>query len=716
MQKVPTVHTQLPSGCRKWLHWLFLALLLCMALLIRLDDLLAWRQLPQKAFLNDRPLLISFDGYFYLSLARDLQNKTYESRDHLRGVPDTIHRPTPPPLISLMAATVSTITGVSLEWIGVLLPPLLGVLLAVPLYLFGRLYGGSLMALVTTFVGLCSGYYVYRTNLGWFDTDCMNVTFALLVSYLFLQFGLKADLRRYAYLAGGGVATLLFLVWWDQATAPVVVISLSPLLIAAALFYRPKGRELWIAVGVAVLLAAGLMAWQGPQLFGALYKKSMGLLGYIAKEQTGAFPNIGSSVFEQKPLDFDDLVNKTTGNPVVFFSGVIGLGWLCWARRRAVAPLVVLFTLGCFSFLFARRFLIFLNPFLALGVGYLTQKCWDLRHRWPPLRWATPIIVALVCLPTIRNNVGTVYWPKETPPITEGIQSLATLSPQSSIVWAWWDHGYPIVYWGQRATINDGSVHSGLRTVCNAIPLTASDPRYSAAFMHFYVARGTQGLQSLFDALGSPGQGMALIRQVLAAGPQQADSLISRAGLKPLEHWRDFFFPQTSRPLYLFLDLRLARTTYWWHWFGTWDTESRSGRHAKFKLIRGLNRQGDHIRGPDIDVDLGKGIITVQQYDYPLASLITKDGALLSQRVYDTSNGVDVVFRKEEGVGAIMEPAFSGTLFNQLFLLADSQWPGFTRVAQRYPYYQIWKVASPDRIFQNQPATHSLPPQVSNGQ
>ena len=142
-------------------------------------------------------------------------------------------------------------------------PPLLGIWLAVPLYLFGRLYGGRMMALVAVCTGLCANYYVYRSNLGWFDTDCLNVTFAFSITYLFIRFGLVNGPRRFVYLAGGGIGYLLFLMWWDQAAQAVTLITLAPLLTVLLLYYRPKGKERWLAVAIAVALLAMVLMYTG---------------------------------------------------------------------------------------------------------------------------------------------------------------------------------------------------------------------------------------------------------------------------------------------------------------------------------------------------------------------------------------------------------------------------------------------------------------------
>ncbi len=680
------------SGNWNAIHWMVLGFIVLTALWLRVDDLVAWRNQPERAFFNGRPLLITFDGYYYLSLARDLQEHSYSPVDTLRGIPDPPSRPTPPPMISVLAAVVSSLFSISLDWVGVLLPPLLGVGLAVPLYLFGRLYGGRMMALVAVGTGLYASYYLYRSNLGWFDTDCLNVTLAFGITYLFLRFGREAALRRYLYLAAGIVGYLLFLWWWDQAAQAVTLIAVAPLAIVITLEYRPAGRERRLALGIAAVLLVALLIWQGSDSLVSAFRKITGTLGYLAKQQIGDFPNTGVSIFEQKRLAPADVVAKTMGNYPAFLAGLAGIGWLIWKKRRMAAPLGILFLLGCFSFLFARRFLIFLNPFLAIGIGFMVQKLWDLRRQWPPGRYVAPTLALLACMTAAAGSIGKVYWPKEIPPIVAGMDYLARESQPDAVAWAWWDHGYSMLYWGRRATINDGSVHDGLRTVCNALPLAMQDQRTAANFMHFYVARGTRGMQRLFQAAGGARRGMQLMQAVMEAGPEGAAAIIARAALPPEERWDTFFFPPVLRDVYLFLDLRLARTTYWWYWFGTWRPERKDGRHASFRLIRDVRLRGDGIEGPDLTADLAAGKITYRNRTFSLSQALVRDGSRRRRIAFPEAKGLVLAVDGDARVAALMEPAMAESVFGRLYTATDADPHYFRLVAEQYPYYQIWRV------------------------
>lgn len=697
MPKRRTQHLDSPDRRYTAAHWAALAFIVVTALWIRIDDLIAWHQQPQKAFHNGQPILINFDGYFYLSLARDLLNDEYEPLDNLRGVPKPQKRPMPPPLISILTAGIAAITPFSLDWIASILPIVLGVLLAVPLYLFSRLFGGPLMAIVALIVGLCARYYVYRSNFGWFDTDCLNVTFAFLITYLFLRFGIESTTRRYAYLASGFVASALFLLWWDQTRTAVILIALCPLVMVLVLYYRPQGAERWLAIGIGAAAAIGLLAWYGPQLFMIPYEKTLTALGYINKTQVGEFPNTALSVMEQKRVGIHALARVSTGNLATFVIGLAGLVWLFVSQKRPAIPLMALFGLGCFSFVFARRFLVFLNPFLAIGLGYAAQRCWDLRSKWPVLKFATPLGAALVCLFAAKDSLHNVYWPKEIPPIVEGMQNLSETSSKHALVWAWWDHGYPLRYWSKRATINDGSLHNGPRTVSNAIPLVSLSPRQAANFMYFYAARGVQGIQTVIESQSRPAAAMQLIKTIFEAGPEKIESHLVASGLKPLSKWRDFFFPPRNREINLFLDYRVARTAYWWHWFGTWDMNTKTGVHGSFKLLLNLRQKNKRLVGPNLSVDLEKGVVVLKQKKYQLRQFIQHDGQRARYMEYNRSTGLVFVHRLDLNIGALMDVNFAQTLFNQLYMLENPDSRYFARKSQRFPYYQIWQV-KPDPI------------------
>jgi hypothetical protein len=68
----------------------------------------------------------------------------------------------------------------------------------------------------------------------------------------------------------------------------------------------------------------------------------------------------------------------------------------------------------------------------------------------------------------------------------EGMARIRVKTPPDAVIWTTWSYGYIIIYWSERATVNDGQAHAGERTVYNYIPLATQSPRLAANFMQFF--------------------------------------------------------------------------------------------------------------------------------------------------------------------------------------------------------------------------------------
>ena len=304
---------------------IMLLLIVGVGLWVRLDNLIIWYDFPDAAFIDGQPLLTNFDGYYYLRLARDLVEHSYTATDTLRAVPDYWSRPFPPPLLSHVIAKLAQVTPFSLDWVGVTLPAFFGALLALPLFGLGWMYGGRVCAYTTALFGVLSHYYVFRTQLGWLDTDCLNVFFPLAITLSFMGFALCRDWKRYFYFFLGGLGYCLFILWWDQATQVVTVLSVIPAVLALVFYYRPSLREGVVFVSILTAVIVLCLSFFGWGTLGQVLSRIFSLYRYISKGEAGLFPNIGVTVAEQGPVDFVEAVDLTADSFVVFIFAVIGI-------------------------------------------------------------------------------------------------------------------------------------------------------------------------------------------------------------------------------------------------------------------------------------------------------------------------------------------------------------------------------------------------------
>ena len=218
-------------------------LIFALGVFCRLEDLSVWKKNESYTFYDNKPIHTTFDAWFYLSLSQDLIDDTYTQPDEKRGGPHSPPRPVPPPLISVIAAAVVKATNISLCWVGAVLPAVLGPLLVIPLYMIGRFYGGVVCGLFACMVAVLYPFYITRSNLGRFDTDCLILPLSLGATYLFMQFSLIRTNRRYVYACTGMLLSGLFLWWWDQTPAAVAALTGLPLLAGIIFFYRPSFKE-----------------------------------------------------------------------------------------------------------------------------------------------------------------------------------------------------------------------------------------------------------------------------------------------------------------------------------------------------------------------------------------------------------------------------------------------------------------------------------------
>jgi len=681
-----------------------LIIIIIFGMFLRLDHIRYWKAHPNIFFYKSEPLLTTFDGYYYLGLARDLKEGHYTPRDYNRAVPDCPKRPFPPPLLPVLAASVSKVFGISLNWAAVLLPAIVGVLLAIPVFAIGSLFGGSICGLIGAFLCLISFYYFYRSAPGWFDTDFLNVTFTYAVLYCFMMFGLLKEKSRYGYVILGFIFYLMFLWCWDSTPQVVTIISLLPLVIALVLFYRPTKKEGTIFYSILILALVGVFLWKGLGVIDNIIHAIKTIFGYISKEKTNAFPPMGITVSEQVRPTLNEVIAKTTDSLPLFIAGVLGLLLLFYKNLKKSVFLYLPLGLAVLSLLFAKRFLIFMAPIMGIGAGFLCAFIWD-RIKKPKLaKLVVPVVIVALAIPGIKNDLNLRLYPRDNTLMIAGMVKAGEVTPKNAVLWAWWDQGYILKYWSRRATISDGTFHGGERAVCNAIPLSTDNFEYAANFMHFYVARGIKGINMLNKALGGDfSKTFAFIKDVLSKPPEVSKDIIAKEHITPtsryktVDDWLKFFYPKKARPVYLFLDSRLTRTAYWWFWIGTWNFKRFCGIHPLYIPFFGVRPQGDIFVGSrGLRLYPADGTLTFFGGAVSLSYLLFRD--FQKERVYEFPHKTGFYFEvfTPTQYGALMRKNIADSVFNQLFIRLKEQ-KYFVPVGIATPVYQIWKVV-PDKI------------------
>lgn len=680
---------------------IIISIIIAIGILVRLEDLYRWYQNPELAFYNGEPLFINFDGYYYLTLARDLLEGNYDRIDERRDVPVGAERRAIPPLLSLVTAGLKAVTPFSYMWIGALIPVFLGPLIAIPIYYLSKHLGGIYMAITSSLLTVVSYYYVYRSNLGWYDTDCLNVTFTVCAVYFSLMFGVTSDRRRYLYFVALLVNYLLFLWWWDSTPDTVTAITFTPFVFSLLLFYRPPRKEAIIFLSILLiplLLLNIITKFEMPlRIVNAL----IGNFKYISvKDVVDIWPSIGATVSEQQKPEFMELVYKSSGNLLTFMCGILGIIVLMIRRHREGVLLSLLIALGILAVFYAKRFIIFLIPVIAIGVGFVISYVHNLSKRSRVIAYLIPVFVFILVFPSLKAIYDETFYPPEDPPLIYAFDTISKVTEKDAVIWAWWDHGYPILFWSNRGTIGDGFYHGGERSAYNALPYTTTNFKLAANFIHFYLAHGIPGIHKFYRAYDNDvPKAYALLKELLSKEPNEARAILEKStpkgsdGPQTIDDWLRFLFPGETKPAYLLLDRRLLFTAYWWYWLGSWDPATKTGIHPYiFPLLELEKTEKGFISSDGIIIDIARGIIQVQNKEAYLKRLILVDAPSPYEIDYGRVNGGQVEIVPKYSYGAIVDDHIANSVFNQMFMRLTADSRHFEPVVIEHPVFSLWKV------------------------
>jgi len=646
---------------------------------LRFKDGPQWQKYRVFFFYQNHPNLLGLDSYYYLRLAKELKTNTYKPIDEKRCVPEPPFRPVPPPLISVLTAYLSYFF--SLPWVAFFLSSLLSCFIIIPYFLWGKHLGNYTTCFIAAALGTSSFSYYYRTQLGWFDTDCLNVFFVLIIPYFFYSY--YENKNRYLYLFLTLIFTMLFCWWWRPAKYIIVFLLGLPFL-ASVFFYKQKKSTIYLKIIFICILSFIFLTKYHHELFA--------IVKFITKEPEKMFPNVAASISELSQPTWSELGRLTTGNLFGFFVGIIGILSLWRFRPRQMSFLVVPLGIGLLCF-FSKRFCLFFIPFTSLGIAYI---CWSLGKEIKERGniFFSYIFMAFLFLLVLFSNLKADFsykpYPKYPSFMAQGLNKIKHTASKDAAIWCWWDIGYLSQYWSNRGTFIDGGDQKPQRTYFTAFPLTVSNERLAAQWIRFFLVHGESGFKKLTHKFGTK-KAINILKTVLSVPKEQARSYLEKYNLG--QSWLNFFFPQKNREVYLVLDRSLIDKAYWWYYFGTWDIKTKKGHHACIQRIPQAQFKGPFLMGKECKIDLNKGMGKGQGHSFNLKALviINLKKKIIQKHSYGHTQGFILEIAQPYNEAFLVTERFYHSLFNRLFVLnLPSEY--FVNIYNAPHIFQVWKV------------------------
>ena len=650
----------------------------------------------QRSHYQDIPVLTTADAYWFTRYAKEHASGTYgrDEKDRMRQFPDGMSYPPYIPMISWITSCLHRITGMHIERVAFYLPPIVAVLFIIPLFAYSRYLGGPLPALGGALLGVTSLSYVVRSSVGRFDTDCMNLFFMFLIGYLIQRAGETVG-KKGIILAGlAGISFWLF-DWWYYH--PAFIFPFTFVFAVLLLLNRKKDqRHYWlIKLGVFLLLANPL----------DYYTAGASILSFVwtyVYPQPGGydFPNVIVSVTEAKHENLRRMfvyIHSAWASVL----GLIGLAWLLIRTRTKFLGLLPTLLLGMVALKGGNRFIMFLAPFVGLGIGLLASQLLQLSYRWIKTSVPRGLAGALAVVVTMAVCISPAGFafdpgPKFLGRTYKGFKHLAELN-QPGAVWTWWDWGYAIEHIGEQATYTDGGSYDKAYYV--GLALSQSDPQIAYNVMLGVNNIGRKGIYQQIQQ-------------------RQLDS--GREVIKELKLGK--YNAQPKAPIYVVYTSDMLRKFQWIRYFGTWNFDRKRGDNTGgYTVLTRPQLKGKYLRASNGTVDLKLGLAKAK-YRGKKTGLIkiesTKIIKILDEKVEPDVKAID--YKGHENTNVILQIVLSKThgpmaylmtnqtyesVFNQMFVLNKYDRRFFQLIYSDAPYVKILKVkttgkASEDTVDQ----------------
>jgi len=411
-----------------------------------------------NVLLDSDNVLTSFDGYYYANLAKRLINGEYASIDYLCNVPDYCNNPYPPPMHSYIAYILKKILNIDLKYSILFFSPILAPLLIFSMYLYTNKFlpfyafiGGAILAALNP-------VFFARNVPGRFDTDSLILFFIFLL--LFFTIKIVESIKD---LKSSLVCLFLFLIsfylfmWWYQKSLFAFTFLLSLLMGYTAFYYRSLINHLknFLFIVLFYVISTNFYLYNG--VFETIDK----IKGYFFKEPSSFIPeSIAEYIMELQPASLKLLISNTTDNIFLFILSVSGLLIIFYKHFKYIVVSSPIILIGLLSFKSGFRFLMYLIPFLGLGLGYvlyLFYKYLEINYfHFLKKNYYKVILILLIVAASFPTSLAPIK-PKKTISDEEYnlLKSAKNILTENSYIWTAWSYGNIFEYLLEKGTYID---------------------------------------------------------------------------------------------------------------------------------------------------------------------------------------------------------------------------------------------------------------------
>jgi len=405
--------------------WLFVAVLLvCFAVSVgvRYQQFETWKLNPQAYFVGERPMMTTLDAPYWLRWAREYNKRKDRLKSGLRGYPEstpifgkrnldklalpTKYKDESPslssstnldsfpqnpgisyrdvPLLSFLIAHLSPLFNYNYYLTGTLLIPVFASLFILPLGIYFFRIGEPVSGLLGGLIGTFAGGYYMRSSIGRIDTDMLNLFFPVLAGVFILLAGkVKSERLILLYALGSGLSMFLLDWWYDKPGFTLVYFSV----LVFSLFVQKIRFQTILLSGLLFVLCSFPANFMNGSPSVQAFLKGYFIIEaaqetaqetaqegvYVSSNNPAIFPNTRTTISEVNHVPMLEVFRRVLSNTTVVWIGFLGILGMFIFKWRVLLPLLPMLALGLFSFQSSNRFIMYLAPFIGIGLGWLFQ-------------------------------------------------------------------------------------------------------------------------------------------------------------------------------------------------------------------------------------------------------------------------------------------------------------------------------------------------------
>jgi undecaprenyl-diphosphooligosaccharide---protein glycotransferase len=722
-----------------WLFGTVLLAVFAVSVGVRYQQFETWKQTPSAYFVGERPMMTTLDAPHWLRAAQEYNEGVYQQENPLRGYPESTKtfkgmtvperfkdppvatklgkhigvvpndpsvsiRYTEVPLLSFLIAHFSPHFNYNYYLTGTLFIPVLASLFILPLGIYFFRIGVPLSGLLGGLIGTFAGGYYMRSSIGRIDTDMLNLFFPVLAGLLILLAGKAKTVRNVLlYSLAAGLSLFLFQWWYSK---PAFTLAYFAVLVFHLFGQRVRFQTVLLSALLFVLCAQPVTIMGGA---GSIYGQ---LSRYFVIEDLASsiiidngitpatFPNTMTTISEVDHVPMREVLRRVLSNTTLDWIGFVGFFGLAVFKWRVLLPLLPMLALGLLSFQSSNRFIMYLAPFIGIGLGWVLQLGIEgAFYFWPRVhtentdkkgaphlnqpeeneltgKQADVLGAWWVRQGALYLGMGIFFWliSGQTaisfvpgPSIHTGLYAtfleVKRRVPENAALLTWWDYGYAITDANGLATFHDGGSQFSPKTYFIARGLISADQDELYDITQYLATEGNQGI---------------------AKNNTSPEALLAAVRNPKLKPWD---------PIYLFFTADMTGKYGAISKLGSWDIVKGGSNPRGYQNLacNKITNEEMNCRGAKIDLKAGK--INNQ---VPLKRMVfIRDGKVMREQEFGHAQGYTlqllVAGQRIVEVQLIDEVIFRSN-YNQMFLLGRYREDLYEETYNAFPFSRLFKV------------------------